>query len=265
MYWYDGKLIEQDTIKLGINNPGLLYGATVFTTMQVYQRSLSNPLTNWKAHSDRLHQSLNSFGWQFSHWERLKQGAEKLALDFPVLRITIFPDGKELIIGRFLPEDLTDRQQQGIIAWVADEQLFRRSQPNHKTGNYLGAYLALQKAQQLGAKEAILIDDLGNYLETSTGNLWGYKNGCWYTPCLESGILPGIARSQILKYLNCQQIPVKENIWTLDFVENLEAIAYSNCVVNLIPIRIIMAQNRQIIFNNFVDIIQQISQLFPRD
>lgn len=234
MYWYNGKLCQQDTLQLDINEPGLLYGATVFTTMRVYDRSLTHPLTNWKAHCDRLKHSLITFNWQQPNWQRLEKGAETL-LSFPVLRITIFPDGRELIIGRNLPSDLTQRQQ-GVTAWVASEPLFRRDIATYKTGNYLGAYLALQKANKLGAKEAILIDANGNWLETSTGNLWGWRDGCWYTPTLACSILPGIARSQLLNYLRNNNIPVRENIWTPEFIRGLQALAYSNCVVEIVPI-----------------------------
>ncbi|WP_036481001.1 aminotransferase class IV [Myxosarcina sp. GI1] len=235
MYWYDGKLSQQDTLQLHINEPGLLYGATVFTTMRVYQQSLSHPLTNWNAHCDRLKQSLTVFNWQQPNWQHLQQGVETLLASFPVLRITIFPNGRELIVGRNLPLDLTQRQQ-GITAWLAADNLFRRDIATYKTGNYLGAYLALQKANKHGAKEAILIDTNGNWLETSTGNLWGWHDGCWYTPALASGILPGIARSQLLNYLRQQNIAVRENIWTLEFVRGLQALAYSNCVAEVVPI-----------------------------
>ena len=235
MYWYDGKLHREDTIQLNTNEPGLLYGATVFTTMRVYQQSLTHPLTSWNAHCDRLKQSITTFDWQQPNWQRLRQGAEILLSSFPVLRIAIFPDGRELITGRCLPSDLAQRQREGITAWVARETLFRRNLAVHKTGNYLGAHLARQQASKHSAKEAILIDGNGDWLETSTGNLWGWRNGCWYTP-LDSGILPGIARSQLLNWLQSNNLSVRENIWTPEFVRNLQAIAYSNCVVEIVPI-----------------------------
>ncbi|GAB4526815.1 MAG: aminotransferase class IV [Pleurocapsa sp.] len=244
MFWYDGNLIDKDSLELKINEPGLLYGATVFTTMRVYGQSLHHPLTHWQAHCDRLKRSINTFGWQQPDWQRLKQGAESLLTTFPVLRMVVFPDGREWITGRDLPSDLTQRQQKGIIAWVACDRLYCRDLAEHKTGNYLGSYLALQKARQLGAQEGILVDSQGNWLETTTGNLWGWWDGCWYTPTLEGGILPGIARSQLLTWLQSQNIPVRENLWTPEFVRNLQAIAYSNCVVEIVPIHTIKQESR---------------------
>ncbi len=242
MYWHDGKLVDSEKIELNINAIALCYGATVFTTVRVYEKSLHHNLTHWQAHCDRLRVSLKAFDWQQPDWNRIEQGASAL-LAYPVLRIVVFPDGKEWITGRNLPPDLAQRQSQGITAWVATDDLYKRELAKHKTGNYLGAYLARNKALSLNAQEAILIDRQGNWLETSTGNLWGWRNGCWYTPSLDSGILPGIKRSHLLNYLQNNNIPVKENIWTPEFVATLEAISYSNCVVDTIPIKQVLCKD----------------------
>lgn len=246
MFWYDGKLLNTNYLQLNLDNPGLCYGATSFTTMRVYDQSLNHPLTRWQAHCDRLKTTLVTFDWQQPHWQQLKQGAQILAKYFPVLRMTIFPDGREWITGRPLPEDLKQRQTDGIVAWVADDLLYRRDLPQHKTGNYLSPYLARNRALSLNTQEAIFIDAQGNWLETSTGNLWGWQDGCWYTPKLESGILPGIARSRWLDWFINRKTKVRENIWTPEFVFSLEALAYSNCVVDWIPIRTVLSRKVQI-------------------
>ena len=155
---------------------------------------------------------------------------------FPVLRVAIFPDGRELITGRYLPQDLKQRQTLGITAWVARELLYQRSLAQYKTGNYLPAHLARQRALSLNALEAILVDEDGNWLETSTGNLWGWQENCWYTPRSDSAILPGIARSRWLNYFQSRGIEVVENVWTSQFVTELECLFYSNCVVEMVPI-----------------------------
>ena len=237
MYWYDGRLVDSKQIQLDINAPELCYGATVFTTMRVYEKSLNHDLTHWQAHCDRLKSSLKAFNWQQPDWNLLKRGATELLAHFPVLRMVVFANGKEWITGRNLPLNLAQRKSEGIVAWVATDDLYQRELAQHKTGNYLGAYLARNQAISLNAQEAILIDSKGNWLETSTGNLWGWRDGCWYTPSLDSGILPGIKRSHLLNYLQDNHIPVKENIWTPEFVSTLKYLFYSNCVVDLIPIR----------------------------
>lgn len=245
MFWYDRKLIDASQLHLDLNDPGLCYGATSFTTMRVYDKSLDHPLTSWQAHCDRLQKSVLAFHWRQPDWQQLRQGAEILAEFFPVLRMTVFPDGRDWITGRSLPSNLEKLCADGITAWVAEDSLYRRDLPQYKTGNYLSAYLARNQALSLNAQEAILIDTQNNWLETSTGNLWGWKNGCWYTPHLDSGILAGIARSRWLDFFQSRGIKAIENIWRPEFISTLEAIAYSNCVVNWMPIQTVLDREKK--------------------
>jgi 4-amino-4-deoxychorismate lyase len=258
IFWYDGKLIYSQTLELNINDPGLLYGATVFTTLRIYNNSLDDNLTNWQAHCDRLLFSLQSFGWQQPDWRRVNQGAQILREHFPVLRITLFPDGREWITGRFLPLDLTGKQKNGIICAVASSE-FSRSLPSHKTGNYLSAWLA---KTSLDAQEAILVDAVGNWLETSTGNLLGWCDDSWYTPPLTAGILPGIWRSQLVNWLQNHQQPIHQEPWSVELVKRFRAIAYTNSVVEIIPIHTVHHPTGSLQYNPHHPSFQQIRGLF---
>lgn len=262
MFFYNGTLHDSNTIELSITDPALLYGATVFTTLRVYEQSLDSPLTAWQAHCQRLKSSLEPFQWPEPDWERVREGAELMMERWPVLRIAIFPDGRELILGRILPPELAIRQEVGVKGWVADDELFMRSLPTHKTGNYLSAWLALQAAQREGCQEAILIDGQGNWLETSTGNLWGWRDGRWWTPPIEVGILPGVMRSQLLNCLNHQGHPAILEPWTADVVSGFEALAYSNSVVEVIPICEVFSENKTRLYPSSHQGFSQLWQLF---
>ncbi|MEH2401696.1 aminotransferase class IV [Nostoc sp.] len=258
IFWYGGKLIESRILELDINDPGLLYGATVFTTLRIYQNSLDSNLTNWQAHCDRLFFSVQSFGWQQPDWRRVRQGAQILLGHFPVLRITLFSDGREWITGRFLPEDLREKQKTGVVCAVASSE-FYRSLPSHKTGNYLSAWLA---KTSLDDQEAILVDAIGNWLETSTGNLWGWYDRSWWTPPRKAGILPGIVRSQLVNWLQNHQQSVLEEPWTVELVQRFEAIAYTNSVVEIIPIHTVHQPTGSLQYNPYHPSFLQIKELF---
>jgi 4-amino-4-deoxychorismate lyase len=235
LYWYAGQRIVAQTIELNINDPGLLYGATVFTTFRTDKLSLAI----YDLHCQRLRSSITELGWHEPDWQQLQQGIKYLISEFPVLRITLFPNGRELITGRDLPPQLSTWQREGVTVIIADRQ-YTRSLPQHKTGNYLAPWLALQQARNREIQEAILTNDLGDWLETTTGNLWGYRDGCWYTPPLSAGILPGIMRSQIIEYLHQQHRQVVEVEWNTEWVKDLESIGYSNSVINFIPIHTVI-------------------------
>jgi 4-amino-4-deoxychorismate lyase len=245
MYWYCGESIESQIINLDISDPGLLYGATVFTTFRtdgivgIETRLLQEVRFLIDLHCDRLRLSIEDLGWRQPDWMRVRSGVEQLIPVFPVLRITIFPDGRELITGRELPPNLVTWQTEGVTAIIADRQL-TRSIPQHKTGNYLAPWLALQQARNQNIQEAILTNERGDWLETTTGNLWGYRDGCWYTPLLSAGILPGIARSQIIDLLKQENKSVIEIGWDREWVRELDSIGYSNSVIHLIPINTVL-------------------------
>lgn len=244
VYWYKGHLHRAETIALALDDPGLLYGASLFTTLRVVNGNLAHPATAWPAHCDRLAASGRALGWAQPDWGRLTLGARTLLAEAPearILRLAVFADGREWIVGRVLPEDLGDRYRHGILAhWdAAGQELYRRSLPQHKSGNYLPCWLAHRSARQHSAQEAILSDRAGHWLETSTGNLWAYRAGQWWTPPLGK-ILPGIARQRLGSHLAAAGEPVGEAPWTADWVGGCEAIAYSNSVVGLVAIRAVV-------------------------
>ena len=243
VFWYNGNLETGDRIPLSIIDPALLYGATHFTTLRIYNQTLTDPRNHWPHHLQRLRQTLPHF--IAPNWTQLIEGAIYLSKYYEILRLTLFPDGRHLITGRSLPPDLHDRQTQGISALLLSPDQ-TRSLPHLKTGNYLAPWLALQDARLQNCAEAIFSDRHGNWLETTTGNLWGYAKGIWHTPPLYSSensttILPGIQRSALIAILQSQNIPIQETHWSPDRIAQFECIAYSNSVVELIPIHTIIS------------------------
>lgn len=248
-FWYDGDFFEAGEAEAGshsapLDSEGLRFGATVFTTLRVYGEDLHHPLTQWQAHCDRLTRSLQCFNWTLPDWSAIYSGCQRLKSGYPILRITIFPDGREWIVGRSLPPQLTQNQQTGVVCWVAPSD-YARSLPTHKTGNYLACWLARQQAQSHGAYEAILTSSQGDWLETSTGNLWGWRRdgsrqGRWCTP-MHDYCLPGVMRHTLEKILTESGQPIDRQPWTQKRLFSFEAMAYSNCAVGLLPIHTILS------------------------
>lgn len=250
--WFDGALQPGQAIALSPSDPALIYGATVFTTLRIYGGDLDHPATAWAAHCDRLRQAVAELPWAVPDWSQLRQGALALQTQVPpehvILRITLFPDGRELLTTRPLPPELATLQRQGIRAWVAPVT-YQRPLPQYKTGNYLPCWLALQAAKAQDAQEAILVNSAGEWLETSTGNLWGWAAGQWHTPPLATGILPGVLRSRLLIGLAQQGHTVVESPWDPVLRQRFTHLAYSNSAVEIIPIQQVLLSPQSVDYN----------------
>jgi 4-amino-4-deoxychorismate lyase len=121
--------------------------------------------------------------------------------------------------------------------------------------------MAKTNAAKLNSQEAILVNTAGNWLETTTGNLWGWQNGKWWTPPLTEGILPGIGRSQLIDWLQTQQQVITE-AWTSEIVKSFEAIAYTNSVVEVIPIHTVHQHGESLQYDPYHSNLHKLRQLF---
>ncbi|MEM7796585.1 MAG: aminotransferase class IV, partial [Cyanobacteria bacterium P01_C01_bin.118] len=251
-----------DQLAISPNHPALAYGASVFTTIRVYEKDLAHPLTDWEMHCDRISQSLQTFQWPTPNWQSITTGCQTLMELYPVLRLAVLTDGSELITGRSLPPNLTQQQHEGVTVWVAQGCQYRRSLHKYKTGNYLPCWLAMQAAKTHGARDAILINDADEWLETSTGNLWGYRANHWYTPPLSTGLLPGIARTRLLKALHNKAIT--DTPWSSKLINQFECLAYSNCVVGILPIHTVLLGNIKLNYSSTHEGLSSLRQIFNR-
>jgi branched-subunit amino acid aminotransferase/4-amino-4-deoxychorismate lyase len=231
-YWWTGRLHSGNTLTLSLDDPGLIYGATVFTTLRIYHQNPQHSATALEAHLKRLALQVKALGWEAPAWEQVNLAVQTLASNYPVLRITLFPDGRELVTGRGLPPDLAQKQQEGVILLAVEGA---RSWPDLKTGNYLVSFQAFRKAEAQGAQEALLTQE-GTWLETSRGNLWAWDGSQYLTPP-EEGCLAGIFRQQLLSRLVHLAIPHAVVSFTPERQRSFQAVGYGNSVVELLPVR----------------------------
>ncbi len=109
--------------------------------------------------------------------------------------------------------------------------------PAAKTGNYLNNILALLEAQQMGAEDALLLNDRGEITEATTSNLWIVREGIVQTPIAASGILQGITRATLLQILRQQNIPHQEVVLRPADLSSVQEAFLSSSVRLLMPVR----------------------------
>jgi branched-chain amino acid aminotransferase len=109
--------------------------------------------------------------------------------------------------------------------------------PAAKTGNYLNNILALLEAQQMGAEDALMLNDRGELTEATTSNLWIVREGVVQTPPVEAGILQGITRTFLLKILSDRNIPHEEIVLRPTDLSSVQEAFLSSSVRLLMPVR----------------------------
>lgn len=200
---------------ISVFDRGFLYGDSVYETL----RTVGGRVVECGAHLERLRRSAEGIAFELPFTdaqicEPLEQtlraaanedsrirvvvtrGAGPIALDtrgaeHPVLVIMVSP----LVVPS--PEEY----ERGISAVVVGERE-GSIRPGLKTGNYLGNILALRRAHELGAEDAIMCNADGAVAEGASSNLFLVVDGSLHTPSLASGVLAGITRSGVIRLVS---------------------------------------------------------------
>jgi len=79
----------------------------------------------------------------------------------------------------------------------------------HKTTNYLLNTLAKRKAQEIGFFDGIFLNENDDIQECSSSNILFEKDGKYYSPYIQSGILFGITLQTLKDHINIEFLPIK--------------------------------------------------------
>ncbi len=80
----------------------------------------------------------------------------------------------------------------------------------NKTLNFMTEWLSQDAAIEQGYDQGIIVNQHGHVAETGSANLFMVKDSQLFTPSLESGGLPGIIRSEIIRLAKVNGIPCHE-------------------------------------------------------
>jgi branched-chain amino acid aminotransferase len=202
----NGQLVIAGQASISVGDPGLLHGASVFTTMRAHH----GKVFRLEHHLERLAQSVRRFGLQVDATAQgLARSVDELLeaneLDEARVRITLTPgpaDGSPttLVTAEALPEYPSVWYSEGISVVVTS---FRQSAGDPvagwKTGNYFARVLARQQAAEKGADEALWYTVEGRLAEACFCNVFLLRKGTLHTPPVGTPCLPGVVRGAVLE------------------------------------------------------------------
>lgn len=116
-----------------------------------------------------------------------------------------------------------------------------RTDPNdsflyHKTSHRKIYNEERTKAVKEGYYEIIFLNTRGEITEGAITSIFVKKDGCFYTPPVDCGLLPGVFRSYLLK--QSTPTPTVEKVLTLDDLRDCDAVYVGNSVRGLVEVEL---------------------------
>ena len=250
--WMNGELMPASQAAVSVYDHGLLYGDGVFEGLRFYSGAVF-----------RLE----------AHLRRLARSAKALALDLPydrdgltqAVRTAVAACGAEegyirLVVTRgpgalgidprtcsrpnvfvvvdqlaMVDEAVRHRGARLVLASV------RRLGPDGLDGrikslNYLNQILARIEANQVGADEAILLNQAGYIAEGTADNLFLVEEGVLATPPVADGALDGITRGAVLEVAGQVGVPTVERHLAAYDLYNADECFLTGTGAELIPV-----------------------------
>ncbi len=206
IYYINGQYVPADQAVIPVNDLALFRGYGVFDFLRTHDGS---PFL-LQEHLSRLKHSAMEIGlrfpWTLSELKEIvmntvaknsyRNANVRIIVTGGPSRDFITPDGKPRLLVIVSPVSALPESwySEGIKAIIIP---IERSMPGAKSINYLDATMALKKAKQQGAVEAVYMDSSDFIKEGTTSNLFAFYKDCLVTP--GKNILNGITRKVILK------------------------------------------------------------------
>jgi branched-chain amino acid aminotransferase len=223
----DGRVQDLEEARIPVTDHGFLFGDSVFETL----RALGGRCAFASAHLARLRRSADACRLSVPWSDGELRDAMELTLaaaseEDAAVRLVVSrgsgplqPDPSEcteprlVILARARPALAEDAASAGVRVVVSRAAV---SAPgvHAKTGNYLASVLALAEARDVSAFEAVLLNSEGRVTECASSNVFAVIDGRVLTPPSAEGLLPGIARGNVLELCAALGIEAaEEELW----------------------------------------------------
>jgi branched-chain amino acid aminotransferase len=206
--WLNGELLADDDAAVSVMDHGLTVGDGVFETMRVYR---GVPFAR-RRHLDRMLASASGLGLRLPPREQLERACDELCgaagMEDARLRVTVTGgigppgsgrgDGPPTVLAVICELDPVKPSAAVVtVPWTRNEN---SPLAGLKTTSYGENVVALARAKESGADEAIFANTRGELCEGTGTNIAVAIDGRLVTPALASGCLAGITRALAVEH-----------------------------------------------------------------
>ena len=120
-----------------------------------------------------------------------------------------------------------------VVPWTRNE---RSAVAGLKTTSYAENVVALARAKQEGAVEAVFANTRGELCECTGSNVFVVVDGVVLTPPVGSGLLAGITRELTIEWGRAAGIDVREEALPLDVLQTADEVFITSSTKDVLPI-----------------------------
>ncbi|MGX8905195.1 aminotransferase class IV [Streptomyces netropsis] len=240
--WLDGALRDADSAHVSVFDHGLTVGDGVFETIKaVHGRPFA--LTR---HLTRLATSARGLGLPEPDLEEVRRACAEVLGANPMplgrLRITytggLSPLGSDrgttaptLVVAVGATPRRPDTTAAVTVPWTRNE---RGALAGLKSTSYAENVVALARAREHGASEALFANTVGALCEGTGSNVFVVLDGALHTPPVTSGCLPGITRALVVEWTGA-----KETDLPLDVLDRAEEVFLTSTLRDVQAVRVL--------------------------
>ncbi|MEV0735597.1 aminodeoxychorismate lyase [Streptomyces sp. NPDC050549] len=225
--WLDGGLQDIESARVSVFDHGLTVGDGIFETVKATDGK-TFALTR---HLDRLTRSARGLGLPDPDLDEVRRGCAAVLAANPMpfgrLRITYTgghgplgsdrgEHGPTLVVALGEAKRRPDSTAVVTVPWTRNE---RGALAGLKTTSYAENVVALARAHQHGASEALFANTVGQLCEGTGSNVFVVLDGEIHTPPVASGCLAGITRALTVEWTGA-----KETDLPLDVLERADEV-----------------------------------------
>ncbi|MGA8543532.1 MAG: branched-chain amino acid transaminase [Thermoplasmata archaeon] len=256
--WLDGALVDWDAAKVHVLTHGLHYGYAVFEGIRCHETPRGSAIFRLEEHLDRFVNSAKVYRMALPFD---KAALAKACVDLvdangipqAYLRPIAFSGYGQMGLdptkspvqvavamwewGAYLGEEGVRR---GVRATVSSwTRIDSRSLPPQAkcAANYANSALAKMEATSAGYDEAILLNSAGVVAEGPGENIFRVKQEVVSTPPASSGILRGITRDSVIRFVADEHLQFQRTDFTREELFTADELFYAGTAAGITPIR----------------------------
>ncbi|HTT72998.1 MAG TPA: branched-chain amino acid transaminase [Thermoplasmata archaeon] len=256
--WHNGTLVDWESARVHVLTHGLHYGYAIFEGIRCHDTPRGSAVFRLEEHLDRFLNSAKVYRMRLPY-DRAALAEACVALvranGIPeaYLRPIAFSGYGEMGLdptkspvevavgmwawGAYLGQAGVEHGVRATVSsWVRVDS--RSLPPQAKcAANYANSALAKMEATSAGYDEAILLNGAGMVAEGPGENIFRVKNGVVSTPPASSGILRGVTRDSVIRFVADEGLTFQRTDFTREELFTADELFYSGTAAGITPIR----------------------------